>query len=246
MESKLLYLTHPVLECWESRILDIRAHGSETAVFLDETPFYPKGGGQPADRGVLTSPTGVFSVCNVEREGKIVRHVGVISAGSLAPHQVVRAAIDARHRRLTSRIHTAGELICAAAHELGFRWRVSAATHAPDQSRVAFATELAPASVSSVSNDLQAMLKHIVSRADPVRTFLDVSVADARRLCPLEPIDAIAAHGPIRLVSPSREFHRPCMGAHLTNTTDVGAVAFKKIRLRDGDLSISYDVERAD
>ena len=45
-------------------------------VVLDRTAFYPGGGGQPADAGVLSTAEGEFEVAKLSRvEGRIVHEV---------------------------------------------------------------------------------------------------------------------------------------------------------------------------
>ncbi|WP_375398127.1 hypothetical protein [uncultured Sphingomonas sp.] len=68
------------------------------------------------------------------------------------------------------------------------------------------------------------------------------SPEEARRLCALDARTIEQKRGALRLVSPVRGFFRPCTGAHLQRTGEIGAVVFRKVRLRDGELSINYEL----
>jgi alanyl-tRNA synthetase len=69
----------------EDKDLQSIAAGEEAQVLLDVSPFYPEGGGQVGDRGVLLAPQGEFSVedtsrieeCLIVLKGRVVK--GTIS-----------------------------------------------------------------------------------------------------------------------------------------------------------------------
>lgn len=243
MKTRLLYLEYPSVTESECQVLDMAWEGADVAVVVDRTPFYPKGGGQPSDRGWLTAP-GIKM--RVEKaflsEDRRVLHCGRFEEGTFKIGQEARAAIDADARSLNSRVHTAGEVICGAVHRLGRRWVVSAAGHVPGQSRVAFQTDLSDPELAPFVVALQQVVEEIVARNYEVRTHLDVPADEVMRLCPLEPIDHLPEGAGIRLVSPCPDFYRPCLGAHLTHTGDIGRVVFKKARLKKRELSLTYDV----
>ncbi|HWP63937.1 MAG TPA: alanine--tRNA ligase [Candidatus Binatia bacterium] len=87
--------------------------GAEAEVVLDRTPFYPEGGGQVGDRGVLRGPDGevLFEVADTQRmAGGLIVHRGTLR-GRLRVGEVVRAAVDPVHRGRTMRNHTATHLL---------------------------------------------------------------------------------------------------------------------------------------
>jgi alanyl-tRNA synthetase len=48
-----LYYTSPTTSAWTTAITSAREDGDTYIVTLAETAFYPKGGGQPSDRGTI-------------------------------------------------------------------------------------------------------------------------------------------------------------------------------------------------
>lgn len=243
MTTKLLYLANPGAWQCETRLIAVHGLPEGTAIELAVSPFFPRGGGQPSDTGLVIGASGEMQVNNVSRdfEGG-VPHCGRIITGQFAVGEPVRAMIDRDVRLRNSRLHTAGELICAATVELGRRWPVTAASHIPGQSRVAFATDLTPESAVSFVEDFKTQFHAIVARDEPVQIMNDVSADQARRLCPLDASSIEEKRGPLRLVSPVPGFFRPCTGAHLQRTGEVGEIVFRKFRLKSGELSISYDL----
>jgi alanyl-tRNA synthetase len=78
-------------------------------IVLDRTPFYPEGGGQVGDRGVLREPGGgsvLFDVEDTQRVGSgVIVHTGTLR-GRLRVGRGVLAEVDAERRAATRRNHT--------------------------------------------------------------------------------------------------------------------------------------------
>lgn len=81
-------------------------------VILDTTPFYPEGGGQIGDRGIIKSSEGEIVIEDTKkiRDGIIV-HQGYVRQGIVSKGEMVLAQVDERVRRATARNHTATHLL---------------------------------------------------------------------------------------------------------------------------------------
>jgi len=53
MQTKQVYYDDPYKKELESKVLKVEDKGGLVDVILDQTIFYPEGGGQPSDRGLL-------------------------------------------------------------------------------------------------------------------------------------------------------------------------------------------------
>jgi len=91
--------------------------GAAAEIVLDETPFYPEGGGQIGDRGVVQSPDGpiVFEVEDTQRvagtqAAGLIVHRGTLR-GRIAVGEAVFAEVDAERRAHTMRNHTGTHLL---------------------------------------------------------------------------------------------------------------------------------------
>jgi misacylated tRNA(Ala) deacylase len=79
-------------------------------VVLDQTQFYPTGGGQPHDTGVLRADRDEWAVTAVEKTDTIYHEV---DGDPPAAGTAVRGEVDADRRRAHSRYHTAQHLLSA-------------------------------------------------------------------------------------------------------------------------------------
>jgi alanyl-tRNA synthetase len=113
--------------------------GEEGAVVLDRTPFYPEGGGQVGDRGVLHAPAGRFLVHDTQRRGEAILHWGRVE-GVIRRGDPVRALVDDERRRALVRHHSATHLVHAALRRvLGEQVQQRGSLVAPDRLRFDFA-----------------------------------------------------------------------------------------------------------
>jgi misacylated tRNA(Ala) deacylase len=102
--TELLYLRDADLREFDAVVVAVDAEGARVA--LDVTAFYPTGGGQPHDTGIL----GDVPVTDVRKDGDLVWHV---LAGDLpAVSAAVRGVIDWERRYQLMRTHSAMHVLC--------------------------------------------------------------------------------------------------------------------------------------
>lgn len=103
--TKKLYYDDPYQKDFTARVLSCEEAKGGYLVVLDQTAFYPEGGGQPADHGTL----GLISVLDAhERDGEIVH----LCNGGFEPGETVRGTID-WERRFDHMQQHSGEHICS-------------------------------------------------------------------------------------------------------------------------------------
>ena len=102
MPTELLYLRDAELREFDAVVTAV--DGSRVA--LDRTAFYPTGGGQPHDTGLL----GGFQVVDVRKEGEVVWHD--VQGDSLDVGDAVHGVIDWDRRHALMRTHTALHVLC--------------------------------------------------------------------------------------------------------------------------------------
>ncbi|MBI1909236.1 MAG: alanine--tRNA ligase [Deltaproteobacteria bacterium] len=102
------------LVCGET-ILSKVASGEEVEVVTEETPFYPEGGGQVGDKGLITTKKVQLQVVDTRKpvEGIIVHKAEVVE-GTLQEGDEVDLAVDAPLREATMAHHSATHLLHAA------------------------------------------------------------------------------------------------------------------------------------
>ncbi|MGN6373203.1 MAG: alanine--tRNA ligase [Solirubrobacteraceae bacterium] len=202
-----------------------RAPGAERMlVKLAESPFYPAGGGQVSDSGVIECEHGD---CRVRVEG--VFRLGedqalevVVEQGTLHPDEQVLARVNHAARRATERNHTATHLLHAALrNRLGTHVRQAGSYVGPDKLRFDFShsSALDPDELRDVEDQVNAW----IGQGDPVRP-ITTTLDEAKRL------GAMALFGEkygeiVRMVEiGDGEYSRElCGGTHVQNTAEIGA-----------------------
>jgi misacylated tRNA(Ala) deacylase len=137
--TELLYQTDSYLRDFAAQMVAVDVAGGRVA--LDRTAFYPGGGGQPHDLGMLTFGSQSVQVTQVKKEGELVWHrLGPLhpdSPGLPGEGTAVRCAIDWPRRYALMRTHTALHILC------GVVWRdynalVTGGNMDPGQGRMDF------------------------------------------------------------------------------------------------------------
>ena len=101
METELLFYEDAYLKEFTAAV----ETAEEGGVVLDRTAFYPRGGGQPGDSGVLEAAGEEYRVWDTAKDGDRVLH---LVAGPLLPVGTeVRGRVDWDRRYLFMRSHTA-------------------------------------------------------------------------------------------------------------------------------------------
>ncbi|TGW15120.1 alanine--tRNA ligase-related protein [Candidatus Hepatobacter penaei] len=120
MATQLMYREAPT--CLEASALVMACDTDVRGPFVvvDQTVFYPQGGGQPADQGEIQGADMSASVVDVRLVGGRVHHyLAPRSPGDgLSPGQAVRLKVHAARRHLHARYHTAGHFVAALGERL--------------------------------------------------------------------------------------------------------------------------------
>ena len=133
-ETEKLYYDNQDRTEFEAVVLDVFEVGGEYDVVLDQTMFYPEGGGQPADHGTLTSDEATAEVSDVQLVGEVIVHRTDRDPGK---GEFVRGQLDAERRSRLMAHHTATHIIGYAARQvLGDHIRQAGAQKGIDSSRL--------------------------------------------------------------------------------------------------------------
>ncbi len=110
--TKKLYYELPCEVEFEAMVLD---YFDGTAV-LDQTLFYPEGGGQPSDTGTLVASESMVRVEEVVKLGEVILHR--VTGGPLKRGERVKGMVDEERRWSLMRHHTATHVLLHAAKEV--------------------------------------------------------------------------------------------------------------------------------
>ena len=134
--------------------------GQSVEVVLQETPFYPEGGGQVGDRGSITSANAVVGIEDTQSPvAGLIVHRGVVQRGDISIGERVSAEVDPHRRLDAARNHSGTHLLHAGLRSVLGRHVRQAGSHvAPERLRFDF-SHVSPMStdeilaVQSLSNE---------------------------------------------------------------------------------------------
>ena len=109
MTEKLYYTASHQRE-FDAVVIDCEKSKKGWEVILDKTVFYPEGGGQPSDHGIL----GGVRVLDVHEKGGIITH---LCDGELAVGSTVHGEIDWDRRFDLMQQHSGEHLVSGLVHE---------------------------------------------------------------------------------------------------------------------------------
>ena len=108
--TELLYQTDAYTQEFDANIVNVLPE--QGAVVLDRTAFYPGGGGQPCDFGMLTVGEMVYSVDKVKKQGDDVLHFLATDKPLPPPGYAAHGILDWARRYQLMRTHTALHVLC--------------------------------------------------------------------------------------------------------------------------------------
>ncbi len=197
----------------------------ETGIRLDRTVFYPLGGGQPGDCGVLRLAQGGALRIVDTRKGESpddVLHIPEEGAALPAPGTAVTAEIDWERRHRLMRMHTCMHLLCSL-----IEGDVTGGQVGETKSRLDF--NLPDTQLDKEA--LTAALNRIVEEDHPVRPrwITDEELAASPQLVRTMSVKPPSGQGKVRLLEIEGVDLQPCGGTHVRRTGEIGPVAIGKI-----------------
>lgn len=237
--TKDLFREDAYLEQNTAHVLEINDQG----IVLDRTVFYPLGGGQGGDSGVLrladgdeggVSPAEIRIIdtrkCK-DAEGKPTLGIAHLPApgqenllSALRPGTQVLARIDWPRRHRMMRFHTTTHLLCHLVPQL-----VNGCSITPDYARLDFNM------TEPLDKDaLTAGIARLVAAALPVQVGaitdeeLDANPALVKSMS-VQPPRGTGRIRTIRVGGTEMIDFQPCGGTHVRNTAEIGPVVVTKI-----------------
>jgi alanyl-tRNA synthetase len=186
---------------------------------LEESPFYPEGGGQISDSGVVETPSGRARVVDVYRVGDDQALALEPFEGEIGAGESVRAIVERDRRLATMRNHTATHLLHAALRQqLGTHVRQAGSYVGPDKLRFDFThgERLSPEELAEV----ERLVGEWLASNHPVRA-IETTRDEAERL------GAMALFGEkygerVRMVEIEDVSRELCGGTHVATTSEIG------------------------
>lgn len=212
METRKLYYEDPCLREFPATVLSCEAAGGVWKVVLDQTAFYPEGGGQPADHGVLRTAAGEIPVTDVHEKDGAVLHT---CAAPVEAGRVVTGVLDwARrfdHMQQHSGEHILSGILCQRyrCDNVGFHLGAETVT-------IDYNTEI------SWEQALEA--ERLANETIWADREVEITYPAPEELETLEYRSKKALTGQVRIVEFPEADRCACCGTHVTSAGQVGLV----------------------
>jgi misacylated tRNA(Ala) deacylase len=200
---------------------------SDGRIMLDRTVFYAASGGQPADRGALTTPSGqtipIANVVYTDLGKSEIAHIPAPGAPALLKTgDTVQAAIDWPLRHARMRMHTALHLLSAV-----LPYPVTGGSVGEAESRLDFDIPEAGLDKDAVTAKLAEMIA--ADAAVSARWISDAELEANPALVKTMSVKPPLGSGRVRLIEIAGLDLQPCGGTHVRSTAEIGAVRVTQI-----------------
>ena len=221
---------------FEAVVLDVFEAEGGYDVVLDQTMFYPEGGGQPADHGTLSTDDATAEVYDVQHVDGVIVHRTDEDPGK---GEFVRGTIDSLRRQRQMHHHTATHLVGHAARQvLGDHIRQAGAQKSTDSAR------LDVSHYESVSREQVREIERVANEVVMDNVPVDQQWIDRNEAEEEYGFDIYQGGVPggeqIRLIHAAADT-QACGGTHVSRTGDIGAIKILGTeRVQDGVVRLTY------
>ena len=191
-------------------------------IILDQTVFYPQGGGQPGDNGAMQLADGkVIRIMDTQKSEQGILHVVAEGAELPAVGEQVHVTLDWSRRHRLMRMHSCMHVLCSI-----IPFGVTGGSIREDSARLDFDAEQ-PMDKEAINSELNRIIAegHSMSMRWISAAELDAQPELVRTMSVQPPRDG----GSVRLVEFEGIDLQPCGGTHVKSTSEIGAVRVRKI-----------------
>ena len=218
--SELLFRDDAYLRSCTARVIGV----DERGIRLDRTVFYPTGGGQPGDSGVLLVGGATVAIVDTVKGDGADEVIHVPAPGTALPPvgAEVTAEIDWERRHRLMRMHTCLHLLCAVVPGA-----VTGGSVGDGRGRLDF--DVPGASLDK--DAITAGLNKLIAEGHPVapRRIDDAELDAHPELVRTMSVKPPTGAGKVRLLEIDGVDLQPCGGTHVKNTAEIGRVEITKI-----------------
>ncbi|MCX8186331.1 MAG: alanine--tRNA ligase [Sulfolobales archaeon] len=234
--TRRLFHEDPYIKTFTAKVLDAYSR----YLVLDQTAFYPEGGGQESDVGVVRINGEQYKVTDVQKVGDVVVHVVDRDLRAGLAGVEVEGAIDWFRRYSLMRHHTATHIVLASARKvLGSHVWQAGAEKSEDRSRLDI-THFRGLSKEEIKRIEDIANESVLNCLAVNTTYIPRYDAESKYGFTLYqggvPMDPI-----IRVVEIQGVDAQACFGTHLRNTCEVGGIKLINVqRIQDGIVRLEF------
>jgi misacylated tRNA(Ala) deacylase len=225
--TELLFREDAYLQRCSARVLAADARG----VVLDRTVFYPNGGGQPGDTGMLLRGDGTGIAVTDTRKGDApgtVLHLLEIPtpAPTLSAGEELTAVLDWPRRHALMRMHTALHIMsCVVVAP------VTGGNVGTDKGRLDFDIDMSLLDAAHIERETNALIARGVATETVWITEAELQAQpELVKTMSVQPPQTGDPAARVRLLRIGGIDLQPCGGTHVKNIAEIGAIRVVKIR----------------
>ncbi|AEF94566.1 Threonyl/alanyl tRNA synthetase SAD [Desulfotomaculum nigrificans CO-1-SRB] len=221
----------PYIFQFRSNVIGSIKENGKMGVLLENTIFYPEGGGQPSDRGTMVSARRCYEVVHVEQRPEGIVHW---LAGTSVPENgaSVLMSIDADRRQDHMQQHH-GQHIISAIFEQKYGWDTVGFHLGEETSTIDLTTDKIPL---HVLQEVEEEANRVVMENLPVK----IETYDREQLNPALLKKVPPDQEKVRLVTISGIDENACCGTHPRATGEVGPVKLLKTEKVRGNTRLHF------
>jgi len=224
MTKLILFEDMNALDCGAT-VTSVETLDDHVALRLDQTVFYPQGGGQPCDQGKISAPNGDFIVESVRWVDGDIVHYGHFESGAFMAGDIVSCWVDEDRRKLNTRNHSGGHLIDLALRRIGVHLVPGKGYHFPEGPYVEYEGEVE----EDFAEKLEVACNELIS--ENITTRVEMMSGEE------------AAKGkPLRMVYYG-DFGVPCGGTHVNELSEIGHLRIRKVKQKKGKVHVKYALD---
>ena len=220
--TQLLFRDDAYLKSAAARVVVTHERGIE----LDRTIFYPQGGGQVGDTGVLLRANGErVQIANAVKSDAVdgVIHVPAPNMPQLEPGEPLTLEIDWQRRYQLMRLHTALHVMSCVVIA-----PVTGGNISPDKARLDFDIDMSLLDAARIEHETNALIARGI---DTETVWITDEELDARpELVKTMSVQPPRGTGRVRLLRIPDIDLQPCGGTHVKNIGEIGSIRVVKIR----------------
>lgn len=206
----------------DNELVDSAVAGDKVIVVLDKTTFYPEGGGQAGDAGLLVNKNEdiVVEVIDTKKgANNTIKHIGIVKSGMINTGEKLSTIVDKEIRMASARNHSATHLLHKALKEV-LGEHVNQAGSLVTSERLRFDVTHFEAITKEELKVIEEKVNDVILESLNI-TCENMSINDAKNK------GAMALFGEkygdeVRVISMGDYSIELCGGTHLTNTSQIG------------------------
>ena len=222
MATELLFRDDAYLKVASARVVAVHDRGIE----IDRTIFYPQGGGQQGDSGVMVRANGERISITDARKGDAtdsVLHVPAAAMPQLEPGETVTLEVDWERRYSLMRLHTALHVMSSVVVA-----PVTGGNISPDKARLDFDIEMSLLDAERIADETNALIARGIATET---VWITDEELDARpELVKTMSVQPPRGAGRVRLLKIPGIDLQPCGGTHVKNIAEIGGIRVLRIR----------------